>query len=204
MFKQKSKVGWLRLRDGNNAYFHASLKSKRSQTQFVNLKDEDTQKNTANRNLTSIDLVILRKAPQLFDDQREALIGSVTRKEIFSSLKGIKNISAPGIDGFSSKLLKISWDIIKQDTINAIKDFFETKKMYKAINCTLLTLIPKSTTTDMVKDYRLISCCTGIYKIISRIMASRLVKVLVASFIAVKQPLSLVRTFMTISFWPMN
>lgn len=41
ILKQKYKVDWLRLEDGKNAYFYASLKSKRSQTQIVNLKDEE-------------------------------------------------------------------------------------------------------------------------------------------------------------------
>ncbi|KAI5439148.1 hypothetical protein KIW84_024791 [Lathyrus oleraceus] len=40
MLKKKSKVEWLRLGDGNNAHFYASLKSKRKQTQIANLKDE--------------------------------------------------------------------------------------------------------------------------------------------------------------------
>ncbi|CAK8568223.1 unnamed protein product [Lathyrus sativus] len=39
--KQKSKVDWLRLGDGNNAYFYAALMSKRSQNQISNLKDEE-------------------------------------------------------------------------------------------------------------------------------------------------------------------
>lgn len=133
---------------------------------------------TANRTLTSINIVALRKRPQLDDAQREALTTHITENENFACLKGIKDISAPCIDGSSAKFFKSSWNIIKQDIIKVVMDFFERKKMYKEIKCTLMTLIPKTTTTDMVKDYRHISCCTIIYKIISRIMTARPGKVL--------------------------
>lgn len=50
--------------------------------------------------------------------------------------------------------------------------------IYSAINKNLVIIIPKSTNANMIKDYRHISCCTTIYKIISKIMAKRLSKVL--------------------------
>lgn len=118
VLKQKSKVDWLRLGDGNNAYFFSSLKSKRSQTQFISLKDEEGKtlyhqvefeqeitryyKNlirTAQSNLTSIYIV--------------ALITPITESEKIYSLKGIKDIYAPDIDGYSAKFFKSSWEIIK-------------------------------------------------------------------------------------------
>lgn len=88
---------------------------------------------------------------------------------------------APSIDGFSVKFFKSTWDITKHDTINAFKEFFERNKTYMTINCTLVTLIPKTPITNMVKDYMLISCCIVFYKIISRIMAVGLGKGLCSS-----------------------
>ncbi|KAI5448509.1 hypothetical protein KIW84_015789 [Lathyrus oleraceus] len=138
--KQKSMVDWLRSGDCNNAYLLASLKSKRCKTQFTSLKDEVgntlyTQlefepeitryyKNligTRQSNLTSIDIVALRKGPQLKGDQREALIAPIRESELLSSLKGIKYIFASGIDGYNEKFFKSSWDTIKQDLIKAVK-----------------------------------------------------------------------------------
>ncbi|XP_050909861.1 uncharacterized protein LOC127123701 [Lathyrus oleraceus] len=159
MLKKKSKVEWLRLGDGNNAHFYASLKSKRKQTQIANLKDE---------------AVAMRGGPQLSFEQRDSLIAFIIEKESFTSLKGIKDMSAPSIDGFSVKFFKSTWDNTKHDTINAFKEFFERNKTYMTINCTLVTLIHNTPITNMVKDYRLISCCIVFYKIISRIMAAGL------------------------------
>lgn len=72
---------------------------------------------TSQSNLTGIDIVSLRKGPQLKDDQREALISPITENGILSSLNGIKDISAPGIDGYIAKCFKRSWDAIKNDLI---------------------------------------------------------------------------------------
>lgn len=87
-------------------------------------------------------------------------------------------MKAPGIDGFGSKFFKATWGIIKKDVIVTVIDFFNHDKMYRAINCTLVTLIPKSSVARTVKDYRPISCCTTIYKVISKNMTRRLGKVM--------------------------
>ncbi|CAK8540894.1 unnamed protein product [Lathyrus sativus] len=50
--------------------------------------------------------------------------------------------------------------------------------MYPAVNCTLVSLVPKGNGGNCVKDFRPISCCTTLYKIISKILTSRLSLVL--------------------------
>ncbi|CAL5193080.1 unnamed protein product [Lathyrus oleraceus] len=50
--------------------------------------------------------------------------------------------------------------------------------MLKAINSIFVTLIPKTNQASKVKDYKPISCCTTMYKIISRISTAILSKVL--------------------------
>lgn len=50
--------------------------------------------------------------------------------------------------------------------------------MYNAINNTQVTFIPKNPNAIMIKDYMPISYCTIIYKIISKVTATRLSKML--------------------------
>lgn len=164
LLKKKSKVEWLKLGDGNNAYFHASLKSKSRKTQILSLvtengdtifeqeKIEDEIVNfyrklvgTRSSQLNSIDLVAMRQGKQLTSDQRASLTAPITEEEIVNSLKGISDISAPGIDGYNAKFFKATWNITKVDVISAVKEFFEECLIYKAVNCSLITLIPNRT-----------------------------------------------------------
>lgn len=57
-----------------------------------------------------------------------------------------------------------------------MQDFFKTKRLYNAVNCTLVTLILKKLNVNHIKDMRPISCCATIYKIISKIFTTRLGK----------------------------
>lgn len=50
--------------------------------------------------------------------------------------------------------------------------------MFKIVNCALVTLIPKTQNAKNMRDLRPISCCTTLYKIISKILINRLSKVI--------------------------
>lgn len=66
---------------------------------------------------------------------------------------------------------------MKGDVIRAVQDFSCHKILYVAVNCSLVTLIPKTKEAKTVKDLRPIACCTTLYKIISKIITSRLSRV---------------------------
>lgn len=55
---------------------------------------------------------------------------------------------------------------------------FAWGRLYKTVNNTLVTIIPKSNFACIVKDFRTISCCTIVYKLISKVMANRLGKII--------------------------
>lgn len=59
-----------------------------------------------------------------------------------------------------------------------LENFLKKIEDVLCFNSSLVTLIPKFKISNMIKDYRPISCCTIVYKIISKIMDNRLGKVL--------------------------
>lgn len=70
--------------------------------------------------------------------------------------------------------------------MQAVQSFFDKDFLPKWINSTILALIPKKDKAVYMKDYRPISCCNVIYKVISKILANRL-KRLLPSFISLNQ-----------------
>lgn len=67
-----------------------------------------------------------------------------------------------------------------------VQSFFEKGFLPKGINSTIIPLIQKKMEAKEMKDYRPISWCNVLYKVISKILANRL-KVMLPKFIAPNQ-----------------
>lgn len=91
-----------------------------------------------------------------------------------------------GPDGFTVEFFKESWLVIGNDVTNAVQSFFKFGFLPPGLNSTILTLIPKKSLALEMKDYKPISCCNVLYKVISKILANRL-KIILPSFIAPNQ-----------------
>lgn len=131
-----------------------------------------------NENLNPIELNIVKAGPCLTDEQKQSLILPVTPEEIRTALFDISKLKAPGPDGYGSGFFTAAWDIVQQDVISAVTDFFVTGKLLKQVNATRVSLIPKKDCPVVVGDYRPIACCNTIYKIISKVLTTRLSQVL--------------------------
>lgn len=79
-----------------------------------------------------------------------------------------------GVDGFTAKNFKHSWDLVKTDLVAAIHEFSDKGRRYKAFNYTIVSFIPKSNSANSIKEYKPISVCPTFYKIIAIIMTKRL------------------------------
>ena len=88
------------------------------------------------------------------------------------------NNKASGPDGYNALFFKKAWNIIGDDIFVAVNEFFMLAKLLKQINHALIALIPKSDQASQVNHFRPISCCNLLYKIISKILANRIVSVL--------------------------
>lgn len=90
------------------------------------------------------------------------------------ALQGIGDLKSPDLDGYNANFFKSCWGIVKNDVIDAVKEFFENDRLFLPFNRTLVTLIPKSEDAKSVRDYRPIAGCSTFYKIISKILTARL------------------------------
>lgn len=89
-------------------------------------------------------------------------------------LNSFSSLQIPtGPDGYSANFFKKNWDLVGQDFIDAIMEFFTNGKLLKAWNGTALTLIPKVAVPNTMRDFRPIACCNVIYKCISEVLVHR-------------------------------
>ena len=61
-----------------------------------------------------------------------------------------------------------------EDFYVAVQSFFVYEKLLKQINHFIIALVPKSTNVTSTNDFRPISCCNVVYKVISKILAGSL------------------------------
>ena len=61
------------------------------------------------------------------------------------------------------------------------KEFHDNNKFVKSLNSTFLVLIPKKETAEDIMDYRLISLVGSLYKILAKVLANWLKKVVFAA-----------------------
>lgn len=59
------------------------------------------------------------------------------------AIKDIGDNKAPGCDGFNAFFFKKTSPVIGEEVTQTIIDFFNSGSMYRAINYTTITLIPK-------------------------------------------------------------
>lgn len=109
----------------------------------------------------------------LADMERPFLMDEI--KFAIFSLGGNK---APGPDGFPLYFFKLFWDTVKNDIFKLCEDFYFGRANLERINWANLALIPKVESPELLGDYRPISLINSTLKIISKLLAIRLSKVM--------------------------
>ncbi|XP_074305395.1 uncharacterized protein LOC141640523 [Silene latifolia] len=128
--------------------------------------------------VTRINSGIVQQGKTCTEQHCLTLLEPVTKDEIKDVMFSIPNDKAPGLDGYSSKFFKDSWEIIGDDICDAILDFFTSGSLLKQLNATTITLLPKVDRPTSVLQFRPIACCNVIYKCISKLICKRLARVL--------------------------
>ncbi|KAL2224004.1 UNVERIFIED_CONTAM: hypothetical protein Sindi_3039800 [Sesamum indicum] len=126
-----------------------------------------------NRRQITLDIGFLRPCV-LSNEEAGHLISAFTPDDVKQAVFDIAEDKAPGPDGYSSGFFKAAWPVVGQEVTKAVLEFFSTGKLLKQVNSTLLALIPKVHTPMTVGDFRPISCCNVLFKIIAKLLVRRL------------------------------
>lgn len=103
-----------------------------------------------------------------------ALTQPFTKEEIKKSLFDMHPAKAPGVDGMPAGFFQNFWSIIGESVTKACLKFLNEGCELGSLNHTLIALIPKVKDPKLVTEFRPISLCTVVYKILSKTIANRL------------------------------
>ncbi|KAK1629097.1 hypothetical protein QYE76_003412 [Lolium multiflorum] len=107
-------------------------------------------------------------------EMNKSLCEEMTEDEITHALFQIGAQKAPGPDGLPAQFFHKNWDILKDEIVSAVQSFFKTGIMPEGVNNSTIVLIPKTKNPSELKDFRPISLCNVLYKIIAKCIINRL------------------------------
>lgn len=108
----------------------------------------------------------------------EFLTAPFLEDEIKEAIWSCNSDKSPGPDGFSFNFIKSKWNLLKSKIGQMMADFHQFGRNVKGMNPSFIVLIPKKECGSSLDDYRPISLIGCLFKIISKILACRISKVL--------------------------
>lgn len=188
---QKSREQWVKLGDRNMAFFHAQTIVRRRRNKVHGL--------TLPNGLWCTDQAVLQDealyffktlfcsppsnnrppmpphyGPCLDDEVSRCLLHPITKEEVSHALNSMKPYKAPSPDGYQGIFFKQYWYIVGDDVWKFVRDAFATGTFDPHLTETLICLIPKVDPPSNFKEFRPISLCNTMYKVISKVLVNKI------------------------------
>jgi len=112
--------------------------------------------------------------------QNNMLVAPFSEEEVRLAIWDCGSDKSPGPDGFNFKFIKMFWPLIKPDVLRFLDEFYVNSVFPKGCNASFLALIPKVADPQYLNDYRPISLIGCMYKIVAKLLAKRLKRVLLS------------------------
>ncbi|KAL9673805.1 hypothetical protein QQ045_030067 [Rhodiola kirilowii] len=193
---QKARLNWSKEGDLNTKYFHAIIKGRRANNTIrcvqtaegeflfdnIAIKEHFVHffKDLFNGsfNSTPADPLIIHSGSKVAAADCVNLVNDISFNEVAEVVKQLPSCKAAGRDGYNAEFFKAAWNVCGEDIVRSINSFFKTGIMPEGINSAYLALILKVKNASLPSDFRPISCCNVMYKIVSSLLANRLRPVL--------------------------
>ncbi|KAE8674715.1 hypothetical protein F3Y22_tig00111721pilonHSYRG00161 [Hibiscus syriacus] len=195
LWAQRAICKWINHGDKNTKYFHSCAITKTKRKLITTLKtdsdtwceDQDMLKNHVKdyyENLFTSDPLIRHSLdnskpfPNLTQDHWNWLDRPFEKNKIKEALFSMGPPKSPGIDGFHAIFFQKNWVIVGEKVCSLIKKCLNGDQIEEALNRTSLVLLPKVPKPERINQFRPISLCQVIYKIITKVIANRLKPIL--------------------------
>ncbi|KAJ0456947.1 putative RNA-directed DNA polymerase [Helianthus annuus] len=191
--KQRVKLKWLVDGDENSSFIHGIIKGHKknnringlifndvwvSQPDALKTEIKDYFKAIFRENTHDRPLFISNGFKVISSTQSAMLVKRFTKEEIKEAVWSCGNEKARGPDGFSFKFLKTFWVTFEADFYSLLDYFYMHGKLNRGCNSSFITLVPKISNPQLINNFRPISLIGCISKVISKILATRLKRVI--------------------------
>ena len=120
------------------------------------------------------------------NEMNSELTRTFTREEVVIALKQLHPTKSPGPDGMLALFFQKYWSIASTNVSNMVLNVLNSGMSLSEINRTNIALVPKNNNPQRMTDFKPISLCNVIYKLISKTLANHL-KVILSHIISENQ-----------------
>ena len=190
MWQQRTQALHLKSGDNNTRFFHNKASQRFLRNRIVGLLDESNSWCTDRSQIkdiaygfysslftssrpTGAHAVLEVIQPLVTEVMNSRLTKEFTRHEVDIALKEMAPLKAPGPDGMPPLFFQSFWHLIGDDVSKTVLDCLNSCHIPKEFNFTYVTLIPKVKNPEKISEFRPISLCNVIYKLISKVLANR-------------------------------
>nr|GEV41631.1 putative RNA-directed DNA polymerase, eukaryota, reverse transcriptase zinc-binding domain protein [Tanacetum cinerariifolium] len=195
--RQKAKIRWALEGDENLGFFNGIINSNKNRSRIngFNLhRSWTTNPTTLKSHIFQVYSSKFKKdvisRPTFSSDNFKKLSSDdllilgcpISDQEIKDVVWDCGSEKSPGPNGFTFKFCKSQWDTIAPDAMAYIREFEMTSFLPRGCNSSFIARVPKVEDPLVMNDFRPISLIASQYKILSKILANRLVMVDEVSF----------------------
>eukprot|EP00253_Pinus_taeda_P018177 PITA_18177 len=189
-WRLKSRAVWLKVGDENTKFFHNYAKGRKNSNTIWKLKNEEGEEANTFEELSvlgrnhfqnlfadqgEITIAEVIRTAQCFpryveEEEAKSLMNEVTKEEVECVIKSMAKDKSLGSDGWTIELFQHFFDQIGTELTEVVEESRKRGEVYSPFNATFIALIPKKETLDTFEDFRPISLCNCIYKIIAKVI----------------------------------
>jgi hypothetical protein len=190
-WRQRAKEVWLTHGDRNSKYFHACASQQRRNNLISSIIDSEGVKHESEAGIEGafmgfFDRLFTSSNPygletclqtlpmRVTNEMNSQLLGKVMKEEVHQALLQMAPLKSPRPDGFPAAFYQHHWNLVEEEVVTAVREFFNNGCIDPDINFTHIALVPKKKNPVGVSDFRPISLFNVVYKILSKVLANRL------------------------------
>lgn len=191
---QRARVNWAVHGDRNSRFFHATAVVRHRRNRICSITDYNDVRITGEKEIRTAFInhfraiytgqlcekiadaypqEMLSALPKVPQTAHQHLMASPTEHEIRRVMMSLGPDKAPGPDGFNARLIQANWELFGPSIVNQVTQFFAENIMPRQVARSNLVLVPKCDNAAKLTDFRPISVCNVVYKLISKILAMR-------------------------------
>jgi hypothetical protein len=202
-WRLRAKEHWLKSGDKNTKFFHACATQKKRRNTITSICDVNGAVCTTNEGIeeafvsyfthlfassapTGVEECLQNLPRKVTMEMNEMLTREFAVEEISTAMLQMAPMKSPGPDGFPTSFYQDNWEVLQEEVCAAFASFFSSGSFDSSVNKTHIALIPKIQNPTKVTEFRPISLCNVLYKIMSKVLANRL-KIVLPSIISKNQ-----------------